>query len=115
MHKHGNGLIGTPGFCVTGLLVLLLLSANSCQSKKEAKEEVPIRDINAVMNSHTTELMAISGVVGVAVGETENKTPCILVLVVEETAEIKRNVPRVLEGHPVRLLVTGEIKPMKSD
>ncbi len=76
---------------------------------------MPIRDINAVMDSHTSELMAIPGVVGVAIGETEDKTPCILVLVAEETSDIKGKIPKVLEGHPVRLLVTGEIKPMKTD
>ena len=100
---------------MTGLLVLLILSTISCQSKKETKKEVPIRDINTVMESHTSELMAIPGVVGVAIGETEDKTPCILVLVLEESAEIKSKVPKVLEGHPVRLLVTGEIEPMKTD
>ena len=49
---------------------------------------MPKRDINAVLDSHSAELMAIPGVVGVAVGETEDKTPCILVLIEKESGEI---------------------------
>ncbi|MEW5875730.1 MAG: hypothetical protein AB1752_11200 [Candidatus Zixiibacteriota bacterium] len=73
------------------------------------------RDINAVMESHAAELMAIPGVTGVAIGELEDKTPCVLVLVLEDSGEITAKIPRTLEGHPVRILVSGEIKPMDGD
>jgi hypothetical protein len=98
---------------LTGLfLIMLLLTVDACRSEKESEPEVPKRDINSVMENHVDELMAIPGVTGVAIGQLEDKTPCILVLVIEETEEISRRVPRTLEGHPVRLLVSGEIKPM---
>ncbi len=74
---------------------------------------MPLRDINAVMADHTKDLMAISGVTGVAIGETEDKTPCILVLIENDSKEIDQKIPQVLEGHPVRLLVSGKIVPMK--
>jgi len=73
---------------------------------------MPTRDITAVMNDHVNELMSIPGVVGVAVGELENKIPCIQVLVVEKSAEIDQRVPKSLEGHPVSIIVSGIIKPM---
>ena len=76
---------------------------------------MPQRDINAVKEAHVNELMAIPNVVGVAVGALDDGTPCILVLVVEETDEIDRRVPKKLEGHPIRVFVSGEIKPMDSD
>lgn len=76
---------------------------------------MPNRDINAVMDDHVKELMAIPGVVGVAVGALDDGTPYIMVLVVEETSEIIQKVPTVLEGHPVRIVVSGEIRPMKGD
>ena len=76
---------------------------------------MPDTDINTVMEAHVEELMAIPGVTGVAVGETEDRTPCILVLVMEETEDIKEKIPDQLEGHPVRLMVSGEIKPMQGD
>jgi hypothetical protein len=76
---------------------------------------MPKRDINAVMEAHAQELMAIPGVTGVAVGETDEGTPCILVLVLDDSVAIKQKLPDTLEGHPVRTLVTGEIIPMKDD
>jgi hypothetical protein len=103
----------TPArWSIVAVVLVLLVAGLACQSKQEGNTEVPIRDINAVMEAHAGELMAIPGVVGVAIGETEDKTPCILVLVKEETDQIKKAVPPKLEGHSTRLLVTGEIKPM---
>ena len=109
------GFSGERLFYALGLTALFLLTISGCSAKKESRDEVPKRDINAVMADHTAELMAIPGVTGVAIGETENKTPCILVLVEKQTAEIERVVPKTLEGHPVRILVTGKIVPMNGD
>ncbi len=103
------------GIAICLLIILPLIAQSGCKGKSESKEVMPKRDINAVMADHTKELMAIPGVTGVAIGELEDKTPCILVLVVEETSELDRKIPKTLEGHPVRLLVSGVIWPMKSD
>lgn len=97
------------------LLLVIVAGAISCGTQKESKDEMPTRDINAVMTDHTTELIAIPGVTGVAIGELEDHTPCILVLVEEESDEIKKAVPKKLEGHPVQLLVTGKIVPMDNN
>ena len=113
MSDHENRLLGLGRCWVAMLLALLLLSA--CGPQEKGKEEVPSRDINEVMNSHVDELMSIPGVVGVAVGELDDKTPCILVLVVEESGEINRKVPKKLEGHPVRLFVSGKIVPLRGE
>ncbi len=74
---------------------------------------MPQRDINAVLEAHTQELMQIQGVTGTAIGALEDGTPCILVLVLEESAELDKKIPRTLEGYPVRLMVSGKIVPMK--
>ena len=100
---------------VIALAAAILVSMLSCGSEKESDTIMPDTDINTVMEAHVDGLMAIPGVTGVAVGETENGTPCILVLVVEETEEINQKIPDQLEGHPVRLMVSGEIKPMKDN
>jgi hypothetical protein len=108
--------LGTRRIVQTGLVLILaglVMLPVACGNQKESRQEVPTRDINAVMTDHTSQLMAIPGVQGVAIGELEDHTPCILVLVVEETDEIDRKVPKVLEGHPVRLMVSGVIRPMK--
>lgn len=94
-------------------ILVIVLMMNACNSGEGDKETVPNREINAVMDDHVKELMAISGVVGVAVGALDNGTPYIMVLVVEETSTINKEVPSVLEGHPVRVVVSGEIRPMK--
>jgi hypothetical protein len=54
--------------------------------------------------------MTIPGVVGTAEGLTETGRPCVLVLVAERTPEV-RAIPRALDGHPVVIQVTGEIRP----
>jgi hypothetical protein len=100
---------------LAALLAVVLGGAGGCKPRKESGGGMPLRDINAVMDAHVRDLMAIPDVTGVAVGALDDGTPCILVLVARKTEEIERRVPRKLEGHPVRILVSGEIKPMKGN
>ena len=72
-------------------------------------------DAIRTMDAHVKELMAIPGVVGVAVGALDDGTPCILVLVSKIDAGIRKNVPPKIEGYPVKIEVTGEIRPMSGD
>jgi hypothetical protein len=74
---------------------------------------MPIRDINEVMKAHTDELMSLPGVVGVYIGALDDSTLCITVMVKEITSELKQKIPKTLEGHPVVIEETGEIRPMK--
>jgi hypothetical protein len=71
-----------------------------------------MRDINDVMKTHVNELMALPGVVGVFIGALDNGTPCIKVMVVKATPELEKKIPRDLEGHPVVIVETGEIRPL---
>jgi len=74
----------------------------------------PKRDINDVLRAHDEELLAIPGVVGVYVGVLEDgKTPCLKVMLAQKTPETERAVPKTLEGYPVVIEVTGEIRPLK--
>ena len=89
---------------------------NSCGQEQanetEKSKNVSSRDIKIVMEAHVDELMKIPGVAAVAIGELEDKTPCIKVYVIEKTSEIEEKVPAELEGHPVVVEVSGEITPM---
>lgn len=76
---------------------------------------MPSREITQVMDAHVDELMAISGVVGVAIGALDDGTPCILVLVVKSSAGIRKSVPREIEGYPVKIVESGVIRPMPGD
>jgi hypothetical protein len=72
------------------------------------------RDINDVLHAHDHELLAIKGVVGVYVGVLDDgKTACLKVMVVAKSAEIEKAVPKTIEGFPVIVEVTGEIRPLK--
>lgn len=73
------------------------------------------RDINDVLHAHDQELLAIKGVVGVYVGVLEDgKAPCLKVMVVAKSAEVEKAVPKSIEGYPVIIEVTGEIKPLEN-
>ena len=54
----------------------------------EASQEVP-KNIEEALAAHTDEWMSVPGVVGTAIGESEDR-PCIVVLVAERTAEIEK-------------------------
>lgn len=72
-----------------------------------------MQDINAVMQAHVEEWMALPGVVGVYIGAQEDSTLCIRVMVRQKTAELEKKVPSTVDGHPVEIEETGEIKPME--
>jgi hypothetical protein len=74
-----------------------------------------LRDINIVLKSHAAGLMALPGVHGVAVGETEDGTPCIMVLAEPAAGAIGGAIPETLDGHPVRILDSDEIRPMRGE
>ena len=97
--------------CRLSLLVLSSLLVG-CRSGSGNGSSTPSRDVKAVMEAHVDDLMAIPGVVGVAIGELKDGTPCIQVLVVERTRELRRKIPKNLEGHPVDIVVSGVIKPL---
>jgi len=95
-------------------LGLLILRCNSGERhNSEGKTTMKVRDINAVMDDHTKELMSIHGVVGVYIGAYDDGTKCIGVMVGTLTPEIEKKIPKMLEGHPVRVEETGVIKPLK--
>lgn len=98
------------------LLVTLASFVAGCKTiPKENQEEqsvMPTRDINEVKEAHTAEWMALPGVVGVYIGAREDSTLCIRVMVIKKTAELEKKIPQFLEGHPVEIEETGEIKPL---
>jgi len=75
---------------------------------------MPQRDINAVLSDHDQELLAIPGVVGVYSGlRGDQKTPCLRVMALKKTKELERALPKSLEGYPVEIEETVEIRPMQ--
>jgi len=56
--------------------------------------------------------MKVPGVVGTAESRLDDGRPCISVMVVRLTPELRARLPRELEGWPVRVDETGEIHAM---
>ncbi len=69
-------------------------------------------DIERVKEAHTAELMRIGGVVGIYVGVTRRGNQCIVVMIDEDNAAIRRIIPARIEGYKVKVEVSGPIKPM---
>lgn len=79
---------------------------------ENGSEVVATRDINAILADHDDELIKLANVVGVAVGELDDHTPCLLIMLSEDNAETRRKIPAKIEGHPTKIVVSGEIKPL---
>lgn len=93
-------------------VLILAVVTIGCQTEREEKINLPERDIKTVMEAHASELMAIPGVTAVAIGELEDKTPCIKIYIIERSEFLDSRIPSSLEGHPVVVTVSGEITPM---
>ena len=107
---------------VSSLLALLVVSAigfTSCgagnavagAADRDYGQTMPTKTIEEALKAHTDALMAISGVIGVGQGLLDN-TPCIKVFVVEKTPELQRQIPNVLDGHPVLIQQSGPIRAL---
>ena len=69
--------------------------------------------IEAVQAAHTDSLMRVPGVVGTAIGLCDDK-PCIKVLVVRTTPELRKAIPDSLEGYRVVVDETGTVRAQDS-
>jgi hypothetical protein len=72
----------------------------------------PGKPIEAVLREHAEELTGLTGVVGTAVGE-EGGEPCIKLFVAAHTEELRERLPRALDGYPVVVQETGEIRALR--
>ena len=112
------GLCHQIGLC---LVVVVILFSMACSAATQSpvnqtgrQESMTRKDINVVLKDHDKELLAIPGVVGVYVGLlSDNKTPCLKVMVVKGTEELKRKIPKSIEGYPVVIEESGVIRPLK--
>ena len=96
--------------------ICIVMAFAGCRQDGNQQEGATMhhRDVSAVMNDHAAEMMALPGVVGVAVSETDDHMPCILVMIAGESDSLRRRLPATIEGIPIRIEVTGEIVPFDS-
>ncbi len=97
------------------LVVIAALSPARCASRKvdihQGENLMVSKTIEEVLKDHTDQLMSIPGVVGTAQGICNSK-PCIKVYVVKKTPELDKKIPKNIQGFPVSIEETGEIRPL---
>ena len=114
MKRHRSKISISVITCFVVCTLSIAIGCNTNVKEKDGgKTTMASRDINAVKEAHTRELMALPGVVGVYVGELDDHTPAIGVMVVKKMSELEKKIPKTLEGYPVKIDETGEIKPMR--
>ena len=105
------------GFCFVLTAILLLIACSGAiqgQDNRTRQESMTRKDINTVLKDHDKELLAIPGVVGVYAGLLpDDKTPCLKIMVVKETKDLKRRIPKSIDGYPVLIEESGVIRPLK--
>ena len=95
------------GTCFYAVLFLMVVS-NQLMSETPAGRT----GINVVLAAHEKELLAIPGVVGIYVGVLDDgKSPCLKIMLARRTPESSQ-IPAQIDGFPVRVEVTGEIRPL---
>ncbi len=102
------------------IALVIGLSVYGCGSDQREKNvidtpekiEVPVRDINAVLADNDDDLLKLSSVVGVAVGELDDHTLCFLIMLSEDNPATRAKIPDSIEGHPTKIVISGEIKPL---
>lgn len=81
----------------------------------QISSSLPKRDINAVVAADDKELLATPRVVDVYVDVlSDQKTPCLKVMLARPTPEADRDILRQLKGYPGIVEVTDGIRPLGS-
>jgi len=63
-----------------------------------------------VQERHNPDLLSIAGVIGTGVGFSQETGQVVIEVYVEKQApDLERLLPRVLEGVPVKMVVTGKV------
>ncbi len=102
-------------FASIGIIICAVLAcSNKVVVDHQGGKGMPAKPIEQVLSEHTNDLMSIPGVIGTAQGIRENR-PCIMVLVIKKTPELDQKIPHVLEGYPVVVEETGEIRALPEE
>ena len=72
------------------------------------------KTVQQVLQEHTEEWLSIPGVVGTALGELDGR-PCINVLVLKRTEALTDRIPAQVDGFPVLIKESGQLRALDSD
>ncbi|HEY6008767.1 MAG TPA: hypothetical protein VIU40_10630 [Geobacteraceae bacterium] len=106
----GSGGKLTLTMLITGVPVAAMALA-ACVTGSRGECLMQARTIEVVLREHTRELMSLPGVVGTALGLCDGR-PCIKVYVVTLMPDVEQKIPSALEGYPVSVEETGELRSL---
>ena len=75
----------------------------------------PSRPIGEVLAEHSPRLMALPGVTAVGQGALPDGRSCIHVYIRARDRSLEARIPREIEGYPVVVAVSGDIRAMPGD
>jgi hypothetical protein len=104
-----NSVVLSVGIIILGSGIVSCI--NKTANDQEGENQVTAKTIEEVLKAHTEELMSLPGVVGTAQGLYNDK-PCIKVYVIDKTPELDQKIPDKLEGYPLMIEETGEIRAL---
>lgn len=101
---------------LSAVLLLAVLGALvfDAAAAQEGETALPEKPIIEVLQAHTPRLVSIPGVVGVGEGRCAD-APCIKIMVIEKTPELEQEIGGELDGYPVEIIESGEIRAINSD
>ncbi len=95
----------------------LLGAATGCESPPKHTYQTeaarPMKSIDEVIKQYSDSLMSVPGVVGLYHGLDDSGHTCLKVMVKEKTPELERQLPKQIDGYPVIIEETGEIRPLR--
>ncbi len=91
------------------LFVGIVIGAQPLHATGANETAMRHKTIDAVLSQHTPSLMSLPGVVGTAQSECDG-TPCIKVYVSKKRPDLLRQIPSQIDGFPVVVEETGEIR-----
>ena len=97
--------------CLIVIAIFAFTLADINIADYRGKNPMAAESIKEVLKKHTKDLMSIPGVVGTGQGLCDAK-PCIKVFVIEKTPDLDQKIPKTLDGYPVVIEETGEIKAL---
>ena len=109
-YKSPRITIFSIGLLVLGSMVTGCAKKN--MNNRGEEKNMSAKTIEEVLKEHTDEWMSIPGVVGMGIGELEEK-PCIRVFVMKKTEELTEKIPSQVDGYPVIIEETGEIRALE--
>lgn len=109
---RGRGLGGGRILSVALGLILVALAFTTGWGDDRGSPDAATseRTLYQVQEAHEEAWRAVEGVVGTGAGACDGEA-CIKVFVRERTEAVEEAIPSEVEGHPVRIEVTGGFEP----